>query len=157
MVYDPRAHGAQCDRCVLRDATPVPPTPAANGKPRLVIIGEGPGSVEVNFGAPFLGPSGRLLNGALREAGFDRDEAHVTNALLCRVEKDSDVKEALPCCAPRLAAELATIDPAVPILALGAPGDTRDIRQGRDHEGPGLRVALGGDQGNPNARGRPPG
>ena len=99
----------------------MPPTPAANGKPRLIIIGEGPGSVEVNFGAPFLGPSGRLLNGALREAGFDRKEAHVTNALLCRVEKDSDVKEALPCCAPRLAAELATIDPAVPILALGAP------------------------------------
>jgi uracil-DNA glycosylase family 4 len=105
----------------LNGATPVPPTPAANGKPRLIIIGEGPGSVEVNFGAPFLGPSGRLLNGALREAGFDRATAHVTNALLCRVEKDSDVKEALPCCAPRLANELAQLDPAVPILALGAP------------------------------------
>lgn len=121
MTYDPVAHGAECHRCPLKDATPVPPTPAANGKPRLIIVGEGPGSVEVNFGAPFLGPSGRLLNGALREAGFDRTTAHVTNALLCRVEKDSDVKEALPCCAPRLAAELAALDPAVPILALGAP------------------------------------
>jgi uracil-DNA glycosylase family 4 len=121
VTYDPVAHGASCSRCPLRDATPVPPTPAANGKPRLIIIGEGPGSVEVNFGAPFLGPSGRLLNGALREAGFDRKEAHVTNALLCRIENDSDVKEALPCCAPRLANELAQLDPAVPILALGAP------------------------------------
>lgn len=121
MIYDPREHGADCGRCVLKNATPVPPTPAANGKPRLIIIGEGPGSVEVNFLAPFLGPSGRLLNGALREAGFDRKEAHITNAILCRVEKDSDVKEAIPCCAPRLAAELAPISRDVPILALGAP------------------------------------
>jgi uracil-DNA glycosylase family 4 len=121
MIYDPQAHGAQCPRCPLNGATPVPPTPAANGKPRLIIIGEGPGSVEVNRGECFIGPSGRMLNGVLRQVGFDRAEAHISNATLCKPERDSDVKEAIPRCAPRLARELSQLDPAVPILALGAP------------------------------------
>lgn len=120
MTYDPRILGAQCDRCPLSDRVPVPPSPARNGKPRLIIVGEGPGRTEENRGAVFVGPTGRLLNAALREVGFDRDEAHITNSHLCRPESDQDVKAATPCCAPRLAAELGMLPKKTPVLALGA-------------------------------------
>ena len=39
MTYDPRALGAQCGRCPLKDNTPVPPQEAFR-KPKLVVIGE---------------------------------------------------------------------------------------------------------------------
>lgn len=118
-AYDPRELGAQCDRCPLSDRDPVPPAPARDGKPRLVIVGMNPGSLEENRGIPFIGPSGRMLDTCLSEAGFDREEAHITNAALCRSNDDQALKRAVPCCAPRLATELAPFE-GVPILALGA-------------------------------------
>jgi uracil-DNA glycosylase family 4 len=126
MAYDPRALGAECHRCPLKHQTPVPPSRAKGDKPRLIIVGEGPGRLEENRGEVFIGPSGRLLNGALREAGFDRENAHVTNATMCRPESDQDAKAATPCCAPRLAKELGEFPLEVPVLALGAPA-TRSI------------------------------
>lgn len=109
--YDPRALGARCDLCPLKGATPVPPSPSATDRPRFVIVGEAPGRLEVLKGAPFIGPSGKLLDRILREAGLDRDDAHVTNAMACRPEDDRpDVKlAATSCCAPRLAAELTAL------------------------------------------------
>ena len=120
MTYDPRGHFAQCDRCPLSDRRPVPPTPPS-GKLKLIIVGEAPGRLEENRGASFIGPSGRLLDGCLTEAGFNRDDAHITNAVLCRYEQDAELKAAIPCCAPRLATELAALSKDVPVLALGAP------------------------------------
>ena len=122
MPYDPQALGAQCHRCPLNHETPVPPQAPADGrKPKLIIIGEGPGRLEERDGIPFVGPSGRMLNSALREAGFDRADAFVTNVIACRPESDNDVKAAAACCAPRLANELKALDKTTPILALGSP------------------------------------
>jgi uracil-DNA glycosylase family 4 len=119
--YDPIAHGAQCHRCPLANRRVVPPTPAAGGKPpKLIIVGMNPGRHEENKGMSFVGPSGRLLDGCLRESGFDRAEGHITNAALCRNDTDAELKAAIPCCAPRLARELAALLPSTPILALGA-------------------------------------
>ena len=39
---------------------------------RLVVVGEQPGDSEDRAGEPFVGPAGRLLDGALQEAGIDR-------------------------------------------------------------------------------------
>jgi uracil-DNA glycosylase len=47
----------------------------------LVVIGEQPGDAEDRAGQPFVGPSGKLLDRALADAGIDRDEVHVTNAV----------------------------------------------------------------------------
>jgi DNA polymerase len=49
--------------------------------PRLVLVGEQPGSVEDREGEPFVGPAGRLLDRALQEAGIDRQRVYVTNAV----------------------------------------------------------------------------
>ncbi len=48
---------------------------------RLLLIGEQPGDKEDLAGHPFIGPAGHLLDRALAEAGIDRTEVYVTNAV----------------------------------------------------------------------------
>src|ERR1051326_7611133 len=48
---------------------------------RLVFVGEQPGDEEDRRGHPFVGPAGKMLNRALVEAGIDRSEVYVTNAV----------------------------------------------------------------------------
>lgn len=122
MTFDPRECGAQCDRCPLKDNTPVPPEYPRSGKPKFVIIGEGPGKFESLKLRPFVGYSGRMLDAELRAAGLDRKDAHVTNAVLCfgGNNDDKELEAAIPCCAPRLARELSELSSEIPILSLGA-------------------------------------
>src|SRR5512138_3907068 len=46
-----------------------------------MFIGEQPGDQEDRTGKPFVGPAGRILDDALDEAGIDRTEVYVTNAV----------------------------------------------------------------------------
>src|SRR2546423_14111602 len=48
---------------------------------QVVFVGEQPGNDEDLAGKPFVGPAGKLLDKALVEAGIDRDEVYVTNAV----------------------------------------------------------------------------
>jgi DNA polymerase len=48
---------------------------------RIVLVGEQPGDEEDLAGSPFVGPAGRLLDKALAEAGLDRADVYVTNAV----------------------------------------------------------------------------
>ena len=47
----------------------------------IVLIGEQPGDEEDRQGHPFVGPSGKLLDRALVDAGIDRSLLYVTNAV----------------------------------------------------------------------------
>src|SRR5690348_15943282 len=47
----------------------------------LVLVGEQPGDIEDRRGEPFVGPAGALLDRALADAGLDRGEAYLTNAV----------------------------------------------------------------------------
>jgi uracil-DNA glycosylase len=48
---------------------------------KVVFVGEQPGDQEDRLGHPFVGPAGRLLDDGLAEAGIDRSEVYVTNAV----------------------------------------------------------------------------
>jgi probable DNA metabolism protein len=48
---------------------------------RVAFVGEQPGDQEDFQGHPFVGPAGRLLDSALEQAGVDRRDAYVTNAV----------------------------------------------------------------------------
>ena len=48
---------------------------------RLMLVGETPGDAEDKQGRPFVGPAGKLLDKLLAEAGIDRQETYVTNAV----------------------------------------------------------------------------
>jgi DNA polymerase len=50
-------------------------------KAKLMIVGEQPGDQEDLAGRPFVGPAGRVLDAALEQAGIDRREVYVTNAV----------------------------------------------------------------------------
>ena len=47
----------------------------------IALVGEQPGDQEEREGRPFVGPAGMLLNHALKDAGIDRNEVYVTNAV----------------------------------------------------------------------------
>ena len=46
-----------------------------------MFVGEQPGDREDREGHPFVGPAGRVLDKALDEAGIDRKQIYVTNAV----------------------------------------------------------------------------
>src|SRR5262249_17988316 len=48
---------------------------------RILMIGEQPGDKEDLAGKPFVGPAGALLDRALADAGIDRSDVFVTNAV----------------------------------------------------------------------------
>ncbi|KQP99274.1 DNA polymerase [Methylobacterium sp. Leaf121] len=48
---------------------------------RIAFVGEQPGDQEDRQGKPFVGPAGQLLSRALEDAGIDRGEAYLTNAV----------------------------------------------------------------------------
>jgi len=94
---------------------------------RVLLIGEQPGNEEDLSGKPFVGPAGRLLDGALEEAGIDRKQTYVTNVVKHfkweprgkrRIHKKPNATE-IAACRPWLEAEIAVVKPDV-IVALGA-------------------------------------
>jgi len=124
-----RRAAADCQGCDLyADATQ---TVFSSGSvsARVVFIGEQPGDQEDRQGAPFVGPAGKLLDKALVEAGIERSDAYVTNAVKhFRFTQDGPGKRRIhqtpeaahmTACRPWLAAELHIIDPEV-IVLLGA-------------------------------------
>lgn len=120
--YDPRAHGALCDKCPLNGLVVVPPSPATKFPKKLAIVAEGPGGSEVVSLKPLIGPSGFKLDEVLRGWKISRASCHVTNATLCRFPrtmKAADRNLAVECCRPRLVRELKA-QPARNILALGS-------------------------------------
>lgn len=48
---------------------------------RILFVGEQPGDQEDLAGRPFVGPAGEVFNAALEEAGIDRGDTYVTNAV----------------------------------------------------------------------------
>jgi probable DNA metabolism protein len=118
---------ALCRRCELwRPATQ---TVFGEGPQhaRVVFVGEQPGDQEDIAGRPFVGPAGQLFDRALREAGVNRADVYVTNAVKHfkfeprgkrRLHKTPAQQEMLAC-RSWLVRELAAIEPEL-VVALGA-------------------------------------
>lgn len=94
---------------------------------RIVLIGEEPGDEEDRQGLPFVGPAGRILDKALREAKIERSLVYVTNAVKHfrfeergkrRIHKKPRQFE-INACQPWLEAEMKRIRPRV-LICLGA-------------------------------------
>ena len=95
----------------------------------LVLVGEQPGDQEDRQGAPFVGPAGRVLWQCVAEAGIDRTEVYVTNAVKHfkhtspqrgkrRLHKKPNTAE-IEACHPWIEAELRAVR-ARAVVALGA-------------------------------------
>jgi len=94
---------------------------------RILFVGEQPGDKEDLEGRPFVGPAGALLDKALIEAGIDRKQTYVTNAVKHfkweprgkrRIHKKPNSIE-IAACRQWLDTEIALVKPDV-IVCLGA-------------------------------------
>jgi len=118
-------------------------------KSTLMVVGEQPGDQEDLAGKPFVGPSGQLLDRYLVEAGIDRSQVYVTNAVKHfkftwrgkrRLHQSPTAKE-IDTCRFWLEGELEIVRPKV-VLALGASaargmlGKTVSISKARGHAHP---------------------
>jgi len=76
-----QAEAGRCRRCPLFG----PATQIVFGegpeRARLMFVGEQPGDQEDVQGRPFVGPAGQVFDAALAQAGLDRAQAYVTNAV----------------------------------------------------------------------------
>jgi uracil-DNA glycosylase len=118
---------ARCRGCDLyRNATQAVFGEGRKSSP-VVFIGEQPGNEEDQEGRPFVGPAGRLLNKALAEAGIDRAQIYLTNAVKhfkfeerrkWRIHKKPTASES-HACRPWLEEEISAIRPRM-IVCLGA-------------------------------------
>jgi uracil-DNA glycosylase family protein len=116
-----------CRGCNLyEDAEQVVPGEGP-ARARMMLVGEQPGDVEDKEGHVFVGPAGRLLDKALAEAGIDRSDVYLTNAVKHfryerqgkrRIHKTPAVSHILAC-HPWLDRELDLVKPRL-VVILGA-------------------------------------
>src|SRR4029079_15684250 len=97
------------------------------GRAEVLFVGEQPGDKEDIAGRPFVGPAGQLFDKALDEAGIDRTQTYVTNAVKHfkwqargkrRIHQKPNWSE-VTACRPWLEAELEVVRPRV-VVCLGA-------------------------------------
>jgi DNA polymerase len=122
-----REQAMRCRACPLYEAA----TRAVFGEgpqtARLMLVGEQPGDQEDLAGRPFVGPAGQILDRALAEAGLERTQIYVTNAVKHfkftprgkrRIHQKPDRQE-ISACRSWLDHEIAIVKPKL-IIALGA-------------------------------------
>src|SRR6267143_2705932 len=110
--------------------------------PKIMFVGEQPGNQEDLEGKPFVGPTGKLLDSALEEAGIDRRQTYVTNVVKHfkweprgkrRIHKKPNAAE-ITACRPWLQAEIDVVKPRA-IVCLGSTAAQAVI-------GPKFRVSV---------------
>ena len=122
-----RTAAAGCRACELGEPATQTVFGEGPGTARVVFVGEQPGDQEDRTGEPFVGPAGRLLDRALADAGIDRRDAYVTNAVKHfrftakgkRRIHQTPGAEHLRACRPWLEAEFAVLAPEI-VVCLGA-------------------------------------
>lgn len=119
-----REEAAGCRNCGLwRDAEQTVfgegPVPAP-----LMLVGEQPGDQEDRQGHVFVGPAGRVLDRALADAGIDRSDVYLTNAVKHfkwkprgkRRIHDTPNRSEVLACHPWLEQELKVVSPRVLVV-----------------------------------------
>ncbi len=98
----------------------------------IMLVGEQPGDYEDVAGKPFVGPAGKILDRALAEAGINRDEVYVTNAVKHfkweprgkrRIHQKPNSRE-IAACRPWLEAELRLVKPKLLVCLGSTAGQT---------------------------------
>lgn len=87
--------------------------------PDILFIGEGPGETEDNFGRPFIGHAGQLLDKMIAKMGYSRETVFIANIVKCRPPHNRDpLPEEVEACKPFIVAQVQLLKPKV-IVCLG--------------------------------------
>jgi uracil-DNA glycosylase family protein len=122
-----RQAARDCEGCGLYLAATQTVFGEGSPQARVMFVGEQPGDAEDRKGRPFVGPAGGVFDRALQQAGIERGQTYVTNAVKhfsfeprgkARLHKRPRTGE-VRACFPWLRAELTVVKPDVLVL-LGA-------------------------------------
>jgi DNA polymerase len=123
---DPRADMAelnrqiqQCRQCRLHESkTHYVPGEGSN-RPDIIFIGEGPGQTEDQFGRPFIGNAGQLLDRIIEKMGYRREDVFIGNVVKCRPPNNREpLADEVQACLPFLRRQIELLAPKV-IVCLG--------------------------------------
>jgi uracil-DNA glycosylase len=98
----------------------------------MLMVGEQPGDYEDVAGKPFVGPAGKILDRAMAEAGIDRTEVYVTNAVKHfkweprgkrRIHQKPSARD-IAACRPWLEAEVRLVEPKIVVCLGSTAGQT---------------------------------
>lgn len=91
---------------------------AGEGNPNadVVFIGEAPGKQESMSGRPFIGRSGQLLRGLIRESGFLESDVFITSPVKYLPKRGTPTQKDIDHGREHLMAQFAVIQPKVVIL-----------------------------------------
>ena len=128
-LSDIREVAARCKACDLWKHATQTVFGEGSANATIMFVGEQPGDAEDRAGHPFVGPAGKLLDQALQEAGIQRNEVYVTNAVKHfswtpqergkrRIHKKPRASE-IQACRPWLDAQIRLVKPQV-LVCLGA-------------------------------------
>ena len=125
-VSDPRADLAelnreilQCRRCRLHESKTHYVPGEGNPRPGILFVGEGPGETEDQFGRPFIGRAGQLLDKIIQKMGLERQDVFIGNVVKCRPPNNREpLKDEVDACLPFLRRQIAVLRPRV-IVCLG--------------------------------------
>jgi uracil-DNA glycosylase family protein len=144
---------ASCTRCDLYKRATATVFGEGKTDAAMALVGEEPGDQEDKQGRPFVGPAGRVLDRALDEAGLDRAEVYLTNAVKHfkwtergkrRIHQRPNRTE-IKACGFWLDAELGVIRPQLLVLLGAVAGEAvfgPGFRVG-DHKGKVEEAAVG--------------
>jgi uracil-DNA glycosylase family 4 len=80
----------------------------------IMLVGEAPGREEDLRGLPFVGRAGRLLDGALEQAGLERSKVFITSVIKCRPPQNRKPKKTeIDQCRPYLQAQIDILQPKI--------------------------------------------
>jgi DNA polymerase len=135
-----REAAADCTACHLHKRATQTVFGEGPKRAAMMLVGEQPGDYEDAAGKPFVGPAGKIMDRALEEAGIDRSQVYVTNAVKHfkweprgkrRIHQKPNARE-IAACRPWLEAELRIVKPNL-VVAMGATAAQTIF-------GPGFRV-----------------
>ena len=93
-----------CGLCEGRTNIVLPDGDPSTG---IFLVGEAPGENEDIQARPFVGRSGKILEGMMADAGLKRSDVVITNTVKCRPPGNRDpTKEEMAACRPFLDSEL---------------------------------------------------
>jgi uracil-DNA glycosylase family 4 len=123
---DPRADLAelnrqilQCRRCRLHESKTHYVPGEGNNRPDILFVGEGPGETEDQFGRPFIGKAGQLLDKIIQKMGLGREDVFIGNVVKCRPPNNREpLKDEVEACLPYLLKQVEILKPKVIVWLL---------------------------------------
>ena len=103
-----------CKKCRLSETRTNAICGEGNLNAKIMLIAQAPGEKEDREGKMFVGPSGKVIDELLNEAGIKRDEIYMTNLIKCMLPKNRKPKQdEIEACSHYLNEEIKLINPKI--------------------------------------------